>query len=82
MTELVQCSRCKSILIDEEYYKHDCTPKLRNVKTFSYDSYYTMKDNSGNDIIVIKTMNGDLFSFEKYDKPRAKIPYDLIKSED
>ena len=77
MSDLVQCTRCKKILMDEEYNLHRCIPEIKDFRTIKCASHYIIKDENGGIIIGVRTLNGISYEFLEVpeDKEHTKIPY-------
>lgn len=77
MTDIVQCRRCKKIVIEEEYDKHECEPLIKNSKTIQISSYYITKDNLDRDTIHAWGLDGTVLDLViiPEDKNSTKIPY-------
>jgi hypothetical protein len=83
LNDIFKCNRCKRILIAEEFEKHKCTPKLESVISIDFDYYYITKDKMDREEIVIKGMDGNLYSFVKREnKPSDKVAFYLSPSND
>ena len=78
MNNAFKCDRCHHIFIEEEFDNHLCTPKLKDVYDYEYDYFYVTKDYQNGDTIVIKTIDGDLYSFiNRKKKLSDKVPYNF-----
>jgi hypothetical protein len=77
MAELVQCTRCRNVMIDEEYDGHLCEPKRRNFKVIKFTNFHVLEGNDGRKILDINALNGDNYIFEEVpeNKDYTKMPY-------
>jgi hypothetical protein len=79
--EFVRCLRCNKVIVAAEYDVHVCTPKTVNYKTMEMDYFVISKDALGRDRILVKTMNGTLYTFIKREKKASdKMPFSLPSS--
>ena len=77
MSDLVQCTRCRKVLVDEEYDSHKCKPEIKDSKTIKSASHYIIKDEDDRTVIGIRGLNGISYEFIEIpeDKEHTKIPY-------
>ena len=80
MSNLVQCTRCKKTMIDEEFNDHRCMPKITGFKKIKYADCYTVEDSQNRKIITIRGMDGIVYDFVEIpeNKEYTKIPYQPI----
>ncbi|HEV2193074.1 MAG TPA: hypothetical protein VGR54_05580 [Nitrosopumilaceae archaeon] len=78
MAELVQCTRCRNIMPDEDYDEHRCEPRRRNFKLIKFTSFHVIDGFDGRKILDINALNGDNFMFEEVpeNKEFTKMPYE------
>jgi hypothetical protein len=69
--EFVRCLRCKKVVIAVEYDGHHCSPRITDSKHLEFDYYAISKDALGREMILIKAMDGTLFSFIKREKKES-----------
>lgn len=75
---IFKCKRCHATFIGQEFDGHLCTPVLKEMKLMEFDYYRITKDEMNREVIMIKSMDGILYSFVKREeKETDKIPYDL-----
>lgn len=76
MAELVQCTRCKKILVHEEYDDHECQLKIQNWKTLKFTSFYVV-NLDGKKVVKILADDGTKYEFLEIleNKEYTKIPY-------
>jgi hypothetical protein len=75
MSNVYRCKRCDDTFIAEEFDNHVCTPNFKDFRNFQFDYYYFTKDNTGRETIMIKGMDGILYSFTKREySEHDKIP--------
>jgi hypothetical protein len=55
MTNLVNCTRCSKVMINEEYDLHDCMPEIKSWKTIKFTNYYISKNGKGQTIRTSKS---------------------------
>ena len=79
MSDLVQCTRCRKKMIDEEYDSHDCIPKIKKIKTIKYASYFLNEDKQRGKMIEIRGIDGTHYEFVEVpeNKEYTKIPYQI-----
>lgn len=77
MNNLVQCTRCKKVLVNEEYESHRCMPEIKDWKTVRFASHYIIKD-EGKTLIGIRGLDGISYEFLEVteDKEHTKIPFE------
>lgn len=80
MGELAQCTRCRNVIIDEEYYTHQCRPKSRGHKIIKYSDYLLLKNNPKSReayAILVVGLDGITYDFVHVpeNKEHTKIPY-------
>lgn len=76
--EFVRCQRCNKVILAAEYDGHVCTPKTVNYKTMEMDYFVISKDALGRDRILVKTMDGTLYTLIKREqKASDKMPFTL-----
>ena len=77
LNNLVECGRCKKVMINEEYDLHECMPDIKTWKTIKFTHHYIIKNEKGNLIIGIRGQDGTKYDFVEVpeDKPNTKIPY-------
>lgn len=76
--ENVKCSRCSKVFINEEYDDHFCHPQTKVCKIIKFSSYNITKDEQGNEIVDIWTLDGTNYLFQEIpeDKEHTKIPFE------
>jgi len=80
MNDLVECTRCHKVLVNEEYDNHRCVPKITGIVTEKCAYHFIYKDpDTGNSIITIMGFNGISYNFIEIpeNKQYTKIPYVL-----
>lgn len=76
MTNIVSCTRCEKVMINEEYNNHICMPEIKSFKTIKFTDYYITKNKNGTTIHVITKSGLDLELIEvPENKEFTKIPY-------
>lgn len=77
MNDLVECTRCRKVMINEEYDNHLCEPIMKDCKIIKFTSYFITKNNEGKTLLDITTINGESYMFEEVpeDKEHTQIPY-------
>jgi hypothetical protein len=66
--EFIKCLRCQKVVIAGEYDSHVCSPKTLKYKIVEMDYFVISKDTLGRDNILVKTMDGTLYTLIKRDK--------------
>jgi len=81
---MANCGRCGQSLIEEELRTHKCNPPTRSYESAEIVFHSISKDEYGNDLIIIKTVNGTLYSFQGIENPSPamKRPYASPEDED
>jgi hypothetical protein len=76
MSNLVECSRCNKVLVDEEYEQHECMPEIKRWKKVKFTHFY-ISDKGGKKVIGIRSIDGTKYDFEEVleDKEHTKTPY-------
>lgn len=79
MDNLVQCSKCKKVMMDEEYSSHTCLPKLKDWKTIKIAHFYINEDEFKRKHMHILGWDGIDYDFieEKEEKESCKMSYEL-----
>lgn len=67
-------------MINEEYENHLCEPRIKEFKTVKFTSYCIAKDNQGNALLDITTLDGVSYLFEEVpeNKEYTKMSYPPI----
>lgn len=76
--DLVECTRCRKLMINEEYINHLCEPIMKNCKIIKFTSYFITKNDEGKTLLDITAINGDSYMFEEVpeNKEYTKIPFE------
>jgi hypothetical protein len=75
---IFRCKRCYATFIGQEFDGHLCTPALKDMKLMKFDYYRITKDEMNREVIMIKSMDGILYSFVKREEKESdKVPYHL-----
>ena len=81
VSDLVQCTRCRKVTINEEYDSHRCVAEYKGSKTVNYSHYLMTKGESRKGInwISIIGLDGIRYEFNEVpeNKDLTKIPYDI-----
>lgn len=82
--ESVQCTRCRKVLIDEEYNSHECFPQIDNYKIIKCAMHNIVTKPNGETIIDVWAFDGTNYIFEEVpeNKEYTKMPYKLPTSTD
>lgn len=77
MNDLVKCTRCNNVMMNEEYENHRCIPLIKDCKTIKFASHYIIKDENDRTIIGIRTLDGISYEFIEVpeNKEHTKISY-------
>ena len=71
--DLVKCTRCKKVLIDEEYELHLCIPKTTGHKIIKIAYHFITKNDLGRTVIEAKGLDG--ITYELVDEPKDKVSF-------
>ncbi len=63
MTNLFKCLTCSQVITAEELDLHKCKARLTKYRTIEATSYFTVKNDSDEDCIVIDALNGIGYTF-------------------
>jgi hypothetical protein len=73
--EFYKCQRCRKVVIAAEFDCHSCSPKITDHKNIEFDYYVITKDALGRERLLVKTMDGTLYSLIKREKKESdKMP--------
>lgn len=61
MTNLVKCSVCCKVLINEEASSHVCNPRLKRCKTIEIAWYFVHTDERGSECVYATAVNGTAY---------------------
>ena len=76
MADLVQCTRCRNTMMNEEYDVHRCSPQIKHLKSLKFTSY-SISEKNGKKTINIRGFDGTHYQFLEIpeDKEHTKVPY-------